>query len=237
MMSSESAAYLPHVLAAAPETQKSVGPPGHYGQDLRPAAEEASTTRRCAAQPAEFAEPSDANLLNRISRGEKEALSIIFRRHSRAVFNVACRILRDESEAEDLCQEVFLYIFQRAVLFDASKGTASSWIIQVAYHRAIDRRHFLTFRRHYDAQELSDEYLSVSHHRLFVDEVVARTLLNRLREQISGEQRQTLELFFFEGYSLREIADKTGETLGNVRNHYYRGLERLRSCVFPKKDI
>jgi RNA polymerase sigma-70 factor (ECF subfamily) len=62
-------------------------------------------------------------------------------------------------------------------------------------------------------------------------------LLNRLREQLSAEQRQTLELHFFEGYTFHEIAEKTGQTFGNVRNHYYRGLERLRSCVFPEKHV
>jgi RNA polymerase sigma-70 factor, ECF subfamily len=185
----------------------------------------------------EEAEPSDAILLNRVSQGEKNALSVLFRRYARPVLSVARRILRDESEAEDLCQDVFLYLFEKAKLFDARKGSGSSWIIQIAYHRAINRRQFLTLRRHYDAQELSEENLDAGSRRFFVDEVVARTLLNQVREQLSSEQQQTLELHFFEGYSLREIADKTGQALGNVRHHYYRGLERLRSCVFPEKGI
>jgi RNA polymerase sigma-70 factor, ECF subfamily len=179
---------------------------------------------------------SDDALLSQVSLGSKDALALLFRRYRRAVSNVALRILKDAPEAEDLCQEVFLFLFRKAKQFDASKGTAASWIIQIAYHRAINRRHYLTFRQHYNAEQLDEEQTSPKRQPLFVDEIVARTLLNRVREQLSADQRHTLELHFFEGYSLREIAEKTNQTLGNIRHHYYRGLECLRSNVFPEKD-
>jgi RNA polymerase sigma-70 factor, ECF subfamily len=177
----------------------------------------------------------DQSLLREVSRKSKEALALLFRRHRRAVLNVAERILRDASEAEDLCQDVFLLLFEKAKLFDPSKGTASSWIIQIAYHRAMNRRQYLAHRQHYNSQELDEEQIGAGNQPLFVDEIAARNLLNRLRAELSEEQRATLELHFFEGYSLREIAEKTNQTLGNVRHHYYRGLERLRANLFPKK--
>ena len=127
-------------------------------------------------------------------------------------------------------------LFQKAKLFDARKGTACSWIIQIAYHRAMNRRQYLAHRQHYDTQQLDEEQIGARHQPVFIDEITARNLLNRLREQLSEEQRETLEFHFFEGYSLREIAEKTNQTLGNVRHHYYRGIERLRSNVFPKKN-
>ena len=178
--------------------------------------------------------PSE-DLLLQVANGSKEALSVLFQRHARPVFNVARRILRDESEAEDLVQDVFLILFQKARLYDPMKSSAVSWIIQMTYHRAIDRRRYLSFRQHYDIQELNEERLHAR--QVSIDEVAARQLLDRLREQLSTEQQQTLELHFFEGYSFREIAEKTSQTLGNVRNHYYRGLERLRSQVFPEKQV
>lgn len=181
-------------------------------------------------------EVSDENLLREVGRESKEALAVLFRRYRSVVVNVARRILRDNSEAEDLCQEVFLLLFQKAKLFDASKGTASSWIIQIAYHRAMNRRQYLAHRQHYNTQELNEEQVSGVLQPLFVDQISARSLLNRLREQLSEEQRETLELHFFEGYSLGEIAEETKQTLGNVRHHYYRGLERPRSNLFPQKD-
>src|SRR5260370_40574035 len=85
---------------------------------------------------------TDEELLCRVVLGSKDALSLLFRKHRRTVLNVAVRILRDASEAEDLCQEVFLLLFKKATLFNPSKGAASSWIIQIAYHRAMNRRKY-----------------------------------------------------------------------------------------------
>jgi RNA polymerase sigma-70 factor (ECF subfamily) len=228
-MTSE-ATYFPDALSSAPEADSA--------DDLAPEIA-AGPEKTFADEPARVAnrtsEVADEQLMEQVRQGSREALALLFRRHTRAVRNVAYRILRDESESDDLVQEVFLFLFQKAALFDASKGAAFSWIIQIAYHRAINRRQYLTVRQHYDAHELDEQHLGTGDRRLFVDAVVARMLLNRLREQVSDEQRQTLEFHLFDGYTFREIAEKTGQTLGNVRNHYYRGLERLRACIFPQK--
>jgi RNA polymerase sigma-70 factor, ECF subfamily len=95
------------------------------------------------------AEISDEQLLEQVREGSQEALVPLFRRYAHAVRSVACRILRNEAEADDLVQEVFLFVFRKAALFDVSLGTARSWIIQVTYHRAIDRRRYLLSRRYY----------------------------------------------------------------------------------------
>jgi RNA polymerase sigma-70 factor (ECF subfamily) len=180
-------------------------------------------------------ESSDEILLVLVGHGDKEALSLLFQRHARAVHGVARRILRDDPEAEDLLQELFLFIFQKAQTFDAAKSSASSWIIQMAYHRAIDRRRYLSSRQHYKAQELDEDRLIGHRGQISINELAGKTLLNKLRKELSPEQQQTLELHFFEGYNFHEIAEKTGQTFGNVRNHYYRALERLRSHIFPGK--
>jgi RNA polymerase sigma-70 factor, ECF subfamily len=180
-------------------------------------------------------ESSDESLLIQISNGNKEALPVLFQRHARRVYNVARRILKDDSEAEDLVQELFLFIFQKAPTFDAARSSGASWIIQMAYHRAIDRRRYLGFRQHYNAEKADEERLMGSRGQISIDELAGKALLNKLRKELSADQQQTLELHFFEGYSFHEIAEKTGETLGNVRNHYYRGIERLRSHIFPGK--
>jgi RNA polymerase sigma-70 factor (ECF subfamily) len=179
---------------------------------------------------------TDEELMSCVGLGSKDALSLLFRKHRRTVLNIAERILRDAPEAEDLCQDVFLLLFEKAKFFEASKGMASSWIIQITYRRAMNRRKYLAHRQHYNSQEFDEEQIGVGREPLFTDELTARNLLNRLREQLSQEQRDTLELHFFEGYSLREIAEKTKQPLGNVRHHFYRGIERLRSNVFPKKN-
>lgn len=105
----------------------------------------------------------------------------------------------------------------------------------MAYHRAIDRRRYLGFRQHYNGQELDEDRLIGNRGQISIDELAGRTLLNKSRKELSIEQQQTLELHFFQGYSFCEIAEKAGQAIGNIRNHYYRGLERLRSHIFPGK--
>lgn len=219
-MISDATAYFPDAIAPEP------------ADTSRP---EGATLESDVQSVVPICEISDEKLLKRVGSGDKEALSLLFRRHARAVFSVACRILKDESEAEDLVQELFLFLFQKASLFDEKKSTGASWIIQMAYHRAIDRRRYLGVRHHYTAQEFHDEQVSASKGQFFIDEIDATALLEKLRGELSPEQRQTLELHIFDGYSFQEIAERTGLTFGNVRNHYYRGLERLRSHVFRKK--
>jgi RNA polymerase sigma-70 factor (ECF subfamily) len=180
-------------------------------------------------------ESSDEILLALVGNGDKEALSVLFQRHARGVYNVARRILKDDSEAEDLVQELFLFIFQKAAAFDAAKSSASSWIIQMAYHRAIDRRRYLSLRQHYKVQELDEDRLIGNRGQISINELAGKALLTTFWKELSAEQQQTLELHFFEGYSFHEIAEKTGQTFGNIRNHYYRGLERLRSHIFHGK--
>src|SRR6187402_461123 len=178
---------------------------------------------------------SDEDLMMQIREGSKEALALLFRRHSSSVMNVGRRILRDNAEAEDLLQEIFLFVFQRARLFDPSRGTAISWIVQVTYHRAMNRRKYLNVRQHYGALEFDEELQGQVAAPATIDELASRELLNKFRLELTADQRQILELHFFEGYTFHEIAAKTGQTFGSVRNHYYRGLERLRSFVFPKE--
>ena len=194
-------------------------------------------TADIVATPNSIHESSDEDLLLQVGGGNKEALSVLFRRHARTVHNVARRILKDDSEAEDLLQDLFLFIFQKARTFDRTKASASSWIIQMAYHRAIDRRRYLGFRQHYNAEELDEDRLAHRCGEILIDKLAAQDLLNKLRNELSADQRLTLELHFFEGYTFQEIAEKRGQTLGNIRNHYYRGLERLRSHIFAGKQV
>jgi RNA polymerase sigma-70 factor (ECF subfamily) len=229
-MSSEAVSYFPNSLTSSTEALASASETSPVAVNSNG---EQSSTVVAVNGPVKV--KLDEDLLLQVANGSKEALSILFQRHARPVFNVAHRILRDHPEAEDLLQELFLFLFQKARLFDPAKASAASWIIQMTYHRAIDRRRYLNSRQHYNTQELKEEHVHGTSGQVSINEVAGRTLLNGLREELSPEQLQILELHFFEGYSFHEIAEKTGQTYGNVRHPYYRGLERLRSYVFPEK--
>src|ERR1700738_2508660 len=85
-------------------------------------------------------EISDEIILKRIHEGDREAFGLLFRRYAQLVYQVGRRIIRNQTEADDLVQEVFLYIHRKSSLFDSSKGSARSWIVQVAYTQAFLRR-------------------------------------------------------------------------------------------------
>jgi len=179
---------------------------------------------------------SDESLLLCVSKGQQDALAELFSRHGRKVFNVGFRILKDSCEAADLRQDVFMYLHERAFLYDPDKSTAVSWIIQITYHRAINRRRYLTLRQHYNLEQLSEDRTSSSLTSSQFAGIDIRSLLGKLNSEVTIAQRLTIELHLFDGYTFREIATITGETLGNVRNHYYRGIDRLRSIVYSKNE-
>jgi len=169
---------------------------------------------------------------------DAEALDLLFGRYARLVFAIALRILNDRNEAEDVIQEVFFSLYQKAVLFDPGKGTAKGWIVQVAFSRARDRRAHLSRRGFYsgtDVESLQDTLIGqtdVEH------EVGVRLDFSHLRcalEELTTIQRRTVELFYFEGLELREISERLREPFGNVRHHFYRGLERLRKSPVVKR--
>jgi RNA polymerase sigma-70 factor, ECF subfamily len=182
----------------------------------------------------------DEQLLARIARGDREAIGHLFKRYSRVVKTIATRILKDSSEADDLVQDLFLFIQRKCVLFDSSKSPAGSWIIQMAYQRAIERRRRLTARHFYRREDLESSASQVvgiptTEHDYSPEAVFGRNGLEKLLTALSEDQRETLRLFFFEGYTMAEISVKIGQSLGNVRNHYYRGLDKLRKQMFGDK--
>jgi RNA polymerase sigma-70 factor (ECF subfamily) len=195
-----------------------------------------------AAIVASLGTPSDEALIAQICEGSREALAVLFRRHASAVRAVTYRVLRDTSEAEDMVQDVFLLVNRACQAFDSSKGPARFWILQMAYHRAISRRRYLTSRHFYTrldldgaASELADLRTKASRFENSIDGRLGNGGLERVFEALSENQRQTLRLYFFEGYTFEEIATKLGQSKGNIRHHYFRGLNTLRKLIFDRE--
>jgi len=199
-----------------------------------------STEKPTAAEgPEANVEVSDEVLMARIGDGDKEGLACLFRRYARLVRAVGYKILRDDSEADDLLQDVFLFIHQKSTVFDSSKSSARSWIVQMAYHRAIDRRRYLDSRHFYTQVDLEDVGYELSgsgaragRYATSIEEVLARVGLGKVFGVLSDNQRQALGLHLLDGYTFDEIAVKLDQSRGNVKNHYFRGLEKLRKQIF-----
>jgi RNA polymerase sigma-70 factor (ECF subfamily) len=194
------------------------------------------------ASRAQEPEVPDEALMAQIFEGSREALAVLFSRYARVVRGVAYRVLQDSSEADDLLQDIFLLVHRKCSTFDASRGPARFWILQMTYHRAIARRRYLNSRHFYTRVDLDDmgrELASPGTDSLRFenagDGLLAKAGFQKVFETLSENQRQTLRLFFFEGHTFGEIALKLNQTRGNVKNHYFRGLEKLRKQFFSHK--
>jgi RNA polymerase sigma-70 factor (ECF subfamily) len=181
-------------------------------------------------------------LMSQVSLGNGECLGELFQRYARIVRGVAYRVLKDTAEADDLLQDLFILIQRKCMLFDASRGSARFWILQLAYHCALARRRYLNSRHFYTRidlkdveNELSDRSNGNDWEQYGDDGLSEDSDLRRIFDALSDDQRETLRLFFVEGYTLPEIAVKLNQSHGNVKHHYFRGLDKLRKHVFNGK--
>ena len=173
---------------------------------------------------------SDENLMQEVCAGNGDAFAVVFNRYHRLVHTVALRILRDASEAEDVTQTVFLEIFRNAVQFNPLRGKLKVWLLQFAYSRSMNRRNYLLVRHAYDAAELTavdevERFWSPAQ----LEWAETRWLSTEAMGCLSASQRQTIEMYFFDGLTCKEIAERTGSSYSNVRHHYYRGLDQMRT--------
>jgi RNA polymerase sigma-70 factor (ECF subfamily) len=139
---------------------------------------------------------------------------------------VAVHIVRDEGEAEDVVQTVFLNLFQAAANFDPLRGTLKVWLLQFAYHRSINRRRSLSTQGVYRWDELDAD-----NERSQEPAAEAIRLCEQMLMRLKPIQRQVLELTYFEGCTAQEIAVRQGRQATNVRHDLYRGLAKLRAFL------
>jgi RNA polymerase sigma-70 factor, ECF subfamily len=179
----------------------------------------------------------DRALLTRIARGDVAALRVLYNDHARRAMAVAVRVLRSESEAEDVVQETFLEIWRRAAQFDNQRGGAAAWVVTIARSRAIDRlRSSGTSSR---AIEAASGSLVPTAERLPSEEAERRRDEVRVAAalgELPAEQRQTIELAYFEGLSQSEIAAKTGSPLGTVKMRVKLAMGKLAKSLKPDED-
>ena len=162
-------------------------------------------------------------------------LVVLFDRYSRLVLGTAYRVLGDPSEAEEVVQEVFLYVCRKSQLFDPSKGSIKAWISQIALSRALDRKSYLARRKTCAADIASLEIRTETDLEHEVEARLSRKHLESAFAELTDVQRRTIECFYFEGLELKEISQQLRQPLGTVRHHLYRGLERLRKSSLLRR--
>lgn len=185
--------------------------------------------------------PSDDDraIVARMAAGDPRALGELYDRWSAVARALAWRILGDGDEAEDVVEETFWQLWRQAARFNAARGTVATWIATVARSRALDRRRALNRRR--DTTQLDvtretppnapivDRDSGAVDPSSAVEAQERRTLVATALMELPAEQREAVELAYFEGLSQSDIAEQTGEPLGTIKTRIRLAMQKLRS--------
>ena len=179
-------------------------------------------------------EQTQAHLLRLVAAKDRRALSDLYDQLASPLFATSVRILSDVHEAEEVIQDVFVEIWNKASAFNEALGTAFHWVMSITRNRSIDR--LRSRQRRARVLDQLQEFAPADSERdtapaafsLGTDELVGiRTAVNSLPQ----DQRLALELAFFKGQTHAEIAQSTGEPLGTVKARIRRGMMKLRSTL------
>lgn len=178
---------------------------------------------------------TDEELMAHAREGHHDALAVIVSRYQRLVWSVAAKIVHDPGEAEDVVQTVFVDLFQKVALFDASRGTLKGWLMQFTYSRSINRRYHLQRRQFYNQAELEEIDIAQSASSagatlgLAKGEIVS--LMHEVMTSLPEAQRTAIELIHTEGLTFEEMTTRTGQTIDAAKHQYYRGMAKLKQYI------
>jgi RNA polymerase sigma-70 factor (ECF subfamily) len=171
----------------------------------------------------------DAEIVERLQRRDPQALAELYDRYGRLAYSLIVRVVRDGAIAEDLVQETFLRVWNRAQGFDAQRGALGPWLLAVARNRAIDYLRSASGRER-NALELEE----VDHPSLYTDmerDILASDKARVIRaalNKLAPNQREVIELAYFEGLTQTEMAQRMGQPLGTVKTWVRTALKNLR---------
>ncbi|MFL5818102.1 MAG: RNA polymerase sigma factor [Conexibacter sp.] len=176
------------------------------------------------------ADREEQRLARRIADRDEQALADAYARYGRATFGFLLKALRDRAAAEDVQQQVFLEVWQRAPQFDPARGSLFTWIMLIVRSRAIDqlRRRIPTPQDPTDSPALETSVEPV------VDELVEHWHMVELLGRLPHEEAELLRQRFYGGLSQSEISSETGVPLGTVKMRMVSGLRRLREMMEPE---
>jgi RNA polymerase sigma-70 factor (ECF subfamily) len=172
---------------------------------------------------------ADADLVDRLQHRDPQALAQLYDRYGRVTYSLILRVVRDTGVAEDLVQETFLRVWNRVQGFDAEKGSIGPWLLAVARNRAIDYLRSATGRQRnaleFEENEHPALYTDMERDLLLADKA---RLVKAAMQKLSPNQRQAIELAYFEGLSQTEMAERMGQPLGTVKTWVRTALKNLR---------
>jgi RNA polymerase sigma-70 factor (ECF subfamily) len=172
----------------------------------------------------------DVALIRRMCDADETALGALYDRWARSLYSLVFHLLRDADEAEDVVEETFWQAWRKASSYEPSRGAVSTWLLTIGRRRALDRLRAKSRRKEESIQSgvLADIASPASDPLQMVESSERRSnVLTALRE-LPAEQREVLELGYFQGLSQSEIADTTGQPLGTVKTRMRLAMQKLR---------
>jgi RNA polymerase sigma-70 factor, ECF subfamily len=185
--------------------------------------------------------PSDVDLMLRIQAGDADALSQLYDRYSGIVKALILRIIHNETEADDLLQEVFMEIWNQAKNFSAEKGKPLGWVVTLTRRRAIDAlRKKQAYARAEERLQAQPEQQPLAWVQNATENDIeagdTRALMAKVINSLPEAQQQVIELAFFQGMSQREIASHTNIPLGTVKTRLELGLKKIYDALKELRD-
>jgi RNA polymerase sigma-70 factor (ECF subfamily) len=173
----------------------------------------------------------ELNLLQKIQRGDEEALVALHRRYANLVYSVAFRVLNDQMAAEEVTQDTFMRLWRKSGSFDPEKGRFVTWLLTVTRRLAIDRLRQWQRREPQRATLFIDENPQLWEQILSVDGYtdLRGSLVSAIRD-LPEAQREAIELAYFYGMSHSDIAQYVQAPLGTVKTRIRQGMQKLRSA-------
>lgn len=197
-----------------------------------------STYASPALDIAADSELADTDLLQLVAAGDHESLQELHRRYSGVLLATAFRVLNNSRDAEEVVQEAFVQIWEKAGVYDAERGKPLTWAMTLTRNKAIDRLRRIQ-RRHRLHDEIEEE--AQIWDRIVendsCDQAVSHETQAMVRSaviQLSPDQRRAIEMAFFGGLTQHQIAEKLDEPLGTVKARIRRGMIKLRNIIAPK---
>lgn len=175
----------------------------------------------------------DATLMEKVMSGDESAFALVYDRYSPMLFGMLMRILQDSQAAEEVLQDIFLQLWRKPEQFDPSRGSLPAWLTVIGRNRAISK---LRGRPRQEVLEQTEGlYANTLASSQNIESEASRTQLvdtvKLAMSRLPEEQRQVIELAYFEGMTQTEIAERTGSPLGTVKTRVRTGMQSLKQLL------
>jgi RNA polymerase sigma-70 factor (ECF subfamily) len=173
---------------------------------------------------------ADEEMMQLVQAGDPRAFELLYDRHGGPAFSLAYRMVGNRVTAEDITQEAFLSIWRSRLRFDESRGSVRTWVLGIVHNRAIDalRRSVVHDRRRESAEGIEERHEAPERTEVEAARREEARSVRSALDTLPDEQRRTIELAYFGGFSHSQIAEMLDMPIGTVKGRMRLGLDKLR---------